>query len=257
MKRFVLSSAAMRFIKMEMTVVAGSAARLRPEPSRVGSREVIFPECGCQQRGIKLNASLHRATFFSCEDSHSSVLCAILAKLPSHPNYLALFIIQRLCWRQALGFPKENCFYSYKWKMAGRSQCNPFGFCAEGKFNLPLPTSSICISALFIFLFLFLFADFISLPSAGTVRWETQTLRKQILPREDKKKRKKNPHKSGTAVIICCCGPRGEPITNEWRPQWPEVTKCHFSRPPSLSQSLHTTSLYIFPSLSTLYFPPS
>lgn len=51
---------------------------------------------------------------FSCGDSYSSVPNTItwLCSSTGHPNYLALFIIQRLHWRQALGSPKDNCFYT-------------------------------------------------------------------------------------------------------------------------------------------------
>jgi len=88
----------------------------------------VLPEHGCQRGAQRVPTP---KTFFSCEDSHSSVLSAValaLAKVPSHPNYLAVFIIQRLRWRQTLGIPKENCFHTYKWKVAGHWQCNPLSF---------------------------------------------------------------------------------------------------------------------------------
>lgn len=45
-------------------------------------------------------------TFVCCEVQ--SLLSAAFAKLPSQPNYLALFIIQSVCWRQAPIFPKAR-----------------------------------------------------------------------------------------------------------------------------------------------------
>ena len=98
-----------------------------------------------------------KKTFSSREDLHSRVLCDVLAKVLSHSNYLAPFIIQRFCWRQALRFPKENSFCTYKWKKAG----------CEIQSVSSLAALNIFISTLFIYFSCFLFS-FISLPFAGT-----------------------------------------------------------------------------------------
>lgn len=88
----------------------------------------MFPEHGCQHRSKRVPAPKN---CFFCEDSFSSILSAV-PWLWCSPrfllNYLALFIIQRLSWRQALGSQKENCFYTFKWKKAGRPKCKPLRF---------------------------------------------------------------------------------------------------------------------------------
>lgn len=145
----------------------------------------------------KVNVSLHHWTFFLfCEDSHSSVLlsavpwCRLPAKVSSRPNYLAVFIIQRLCRRQEPGTHKENCFHTYKWKRAGRLRCNPL-FCVDSISNRDL-----CISALFI---LFQF----HLSSSGT-NWpmrNTNPRKANVLSW----RRNLPPHErlSGTVATIC------------------------------------------------------
>ena len=123
--------------RMEMRVMAGSAAVCVCVCVCLSVWEFMFPEHDCQPR-TKLAPAAEN--FLSCEDSLSSVLNAApwLWSSPSllpHPNYLALFIIQRLCWRQALRFQKENCFATKKWKKkkkkkkkAGLLQCNPLSY---------------------------------------------------------------------------------------------------------------------------------
>lgn len=126
-------------------------------------------------------------------------MALVLAKAPSHPNYLALFIIQRLCWRQALGFPKENCFYTYKWKKAGPLQCSPLSF--MWSWN-SIYDFFACLAFL-----LYLFFIFVSFSILLLFPWQELNDEKHK-PSENKycpgKKKERNPHKwmSGTICSL-------------------------------------------------------
>lgn len=118
-----------------MRVVAGSATGLSWGLER-GSGGGGAHASLSTAANADLNASAPK-NFFFCNDSYSSILSAVpwVWSSPRFPlNYLALFIIQRLSWRQALGSQKENCFYTYKWKKAGRLKCKPLSF--VGTWNL-------------------------------------------------------------------------------------------------------------------------
>lgn len=91
-----------------------------------------------------------------------------------------LFIIQRLSWSQALGFPKQNCFYAWKWKKGCLPRVRVLHFYEEVKFNL-LPLCLSRVSALFsLFRFLFL-CVFICCPDRNSVRRNTNPQQTTII----------------------------------------------------------------------------
>lgn len=163
----------------------------------------MFPEHDCQPR-TKLAPAAEN--FLSCEDSLSSVLNAVpwLWSSPSllpHPNYLALFIIQRLCWRQALRFPKENCFYTYKWKKKKKKRldgCNVIlsVMCrVEIQSTTSLPALHFC-SIYFLFLFLFFFQFYFSSLGRDRMMRNTNPRKTNIVLK---------PHKRMSVMVVKMC----------------------------------------------------
>lgn len=112
--------------------------------------------------GLQLSAVLlQRLTLVFLMLHHAWLPCQ--ASITS--QLFRLFIIQRLSWSQALGFPKQNCFYAWKWKKGCLPRVRVLHFYEEVKFNL-LPLCLSRVSALFS-LFCFLFCVFSSVVLTG------------------------------------------------------------------------------------------
>ena len=185
---------------METTAVAGSVAE--PEDC------VHVTERGCQQRAERVPLP---KKFFSCEDSHSSVLSTV-SWLWSSPRFLHIQIIQHcLLYRGYTGARRQDSqkkivFIHINGKRL--DACNVIlsvlcGVEIQSTTSSPCPGYLHFCSIYFLFLFLFQLY-FYSLGRKRMMR-NANPPKTNIVLRETKRK----PHKwmSGTVVTnSCCCG---------------------------------------------------